>query len=118
MKLPPSPKNQKAAVEFVSSLRNRDRESDFRAIGGSMVSCFTFGTMFLVLSVRNIDVLPWYKIVLSMITLAGGIFFLVIAYRFYGLLQVFDDGRSFDEHLDKTNSTNSEHDVGLKGILP
>jgi len=118
MKLPPSPKNQKAAVDFVSSLRKRNGESDFRAVSSSMVSCFTTGTWFLVLSVRTIDVLPWYKIVLSMIPLAGGVFFLVVAYRFYGLLQLFDDGRSFEEHLDDMNSTNSEHDVGLKGLQP
>ena len=107
MKFPPSPKNQKAAVEFVSSLPKESRESDFRSVSKAMLSCFTMGTIASVFAVRSIDTLPWFKIVLSMVTLGLGIFFFVLAYRLYVLLQVFDDGRSFKDRLDDNDSTNS-----------
>jgi hypothetical protein len=100
MNLPPSLKNRKEAVAYVASLRKEGGESDFQAISALMLKSGIMGTMFLILSVRTIDVLPWYKVAFSIATLAGGIFFLVLAYRLFGLLQVFDDGRPFHERLE------------------
>lgn len=100
MNLPPSPKHRKEAVAYVASLRKESGESDFQAISALMLKSGIMGTMFLALSVRTIDILPWYKVALSMVILLVGFFFLLLAYRFFGLLQVFDDGRPFHERLE------------------
>ncbi len=107
MVFPPSPKNEKAALEYVSSLRKRSGASDFQTISTPILTFSTVGAMMLAMTVSSVGDFQWYNIALSAFLFMFAGFCFVSAYRFYVLLQVFDDGRSFNDHLKDGGSGNS-----------